>query len=1019
MIPVSHSPTPPAPTAITIVGDEPTLAERALPPDVADPIFDALGVAVSIFDRDGRLLTGSRQHRICRSFFHQAPSTRAICLVHNEALARCAMAQQQGQHQYLCPNGFMLGVAPIKLEDERVGSMIVGPLLLDPPAPALWRQRAAAHGWDEADFLAAAAEVPVVSAIRLDALVKLLLAYSRNLLVRCEAEHSARKTSEQARDDAVRERRLADETAALLHAMIDDLPGIVATKDGDGRYLLVNRTMAELFDLTPAAIVGATDAELLAEHTQTEYEQHSLALMASGQTEVIDEAIVDRRSGRVRYFRVTKRPFTTAEGWVRLLLIGQEITELQQAQAEVERVHGRFEFAMDMTGDGVWEWNVATDEVEHNAPWARILGLPEDVHHNPLVRFTERIHEDDAHILSAGIAGILAGDIGITGQYRIRRTDGRVIWGRSFGRVAERDAAGQPLRVVGRLSDVTAEHEANEAQRIAAVAFETQQGMVVTDSAARILRVNQAFTEITGFSAEEVIGHNPSMLRSGRHSPAFYCEMWAVLERTGRWQGEVWNRRKNGEIYPEWLNIASVRDEGNVVSHYVAAFSDITARLEAQNRISHLAFYDSLTELPNRRLLLDRLNHAIADHRRNGQHAALIFLDLDHFKTLNDTLGHDMGDRLLMLVAERLRGLMRESDTVARLGGDEFVVVLEHLGTTLEIATAVADRVAKKICAALAKSYRLNDHSHYSSASLGVCLFPAADSSAESLLKQADLALYKAKGAGRNQVRFYSAELQAAINQRARIEAGLRQALKQERFEFHFQPQVDGERRVVGAEALLRWRTASGELVMPGDFIAIAEDTGLIVPIGERAIDAACAQLARWAHQPHTAGLTLAINISACQTRQANFVEVVQAAIERYGVDPRRLKLELTESQAIAHIDRIVSKMRILRDVGVLFSLDDFGTGYSSLSALRKLLLEQIKIDQSFICSLDSNEEDAVIVRAIVAMSKSLQLEVLAEGVETEAQYQILRKLGCDVYQGYLFARPLPIEAFEAMLASR
>ncbi|MEG0821426.1 MAG: EAL domain-containing protein, partial [Burkholderiaceae bacterium] len=864
---------------------------------------------------------------------------------------------------------------------------------------------------------------PVFSRHRVEALIALFASYGTALISHWETGRAAATASEKIRRFAHIQATTANETDALLHAIIDDLPGLVALKDEQGRYLMANRTLAELYGKTPADMVGRLDEELQPEPEHPACAQrHSLDVLASGATQVVDQAMIDQSSGRERHFRLTKRPFTGARGEQRLLIVGQEISELLQAQVATRQAKNRLEFALGIAGDAVWEWDIESGRIIHNEQWRRTFDAPNDGFEHSYAEFISLIHPDDRERFRRHCAAVDADDK-LECEHRMETYLGRKIWVRVRGRVSERNPSGRALKMIGRITDITAERATAEAQRIAAVAFESQEGMIVTDRHARILRVNHAFTELTGYSAEEAIGHTPSLLRSGRHDATFYMTMWQQIAATGRWQGEVWNRRKNGDSFPEWLTITAVRDEIGAVSHYVGAFLDITEQKEAQTRISHLAFYDPLTGLPNRRLLLERLPQTTSEHRRSGQYGALIFLDIDHFKTLNDTLGHDVGDQFLRLVAQRLKQLVRETDTVARLGGDEFVILLPQLGTAIGTAVRVTATLAQKLCTALGQPYELDNRMLYSSASLGICLFPAHENAhedaAESLLKQADLALYKAKGAGRNQIRFYSPELQAAVDQRAQIEAGLHQALEQHQFELHFQPQIDADGHAIGAEALLRWRTAAGDWVMPNQFIAIAEDTGLIVPIGNWVIDTACAQLARWSSDPVTARLSLSINISERQTRQADFVQTVSAAVSRHRIDPYRLKLELTESLVIADIDQIVAKMLALRRIGVQFSMDDFGTGYSSLSALHQLPLEQIKIDQSFVRGLGSQSEDGVIVRAIIAMSRSLQLRVLAEGVETEAEFAVLRELGCDAYQGFLFGRPLPVAAFEQALRER
>ena len=566
---------------------------------------------------------------------------------------------------------------------------------------------------------------------------------------------------------------------------------------------------------------------------------------------------------------------------------------------------------------------------------------------------------------------------------------------------------------VGSISDITYRKEAEAELRIAATAFESQEGMVVTDPDGVILRVNRAFTESTGYAAEDVIGHTPRLLKSGRHDAAFYTAMWESLQRTGAWQGEIWDRRKNGEIYPKWLTISAVKRDDGVVTHYVATHQDITERKIAEERIRELAFFDQLTTLPNRTLLLDRLRQAMTASSRNGSYGALLFIDLDNFKTLNDTLGHDMGDLLLQQVAQRLVESVREGDTVARLGGDEFVVALSSLSMNIEEAATQTEAVGGKILTALNGVYQLNEIEYRSTASIGATLFRGHQASIDDLMKQADLAMYKSKARGRNALHFFDPDMETAVMERASLEAGLREALQQKQFVLHYQAQVIDGGRVTGAEVLVRWQHPLRGLVSPAEFISLAEETGLILPLGNWVLETACTQLARWSTRPAMSHLTVAVNVSAQQLHEADFVDQVLAIVRRTGANPNRLKLELTESLLVDSVEDVIEKMFALKAEGVGFSLDDFGTGYSSLSYLKRLPLDQLKIDQSFVRDILVDPNDAAIAKTIVALAQSLGLGVIAEGVETETQRAFLASSGCHAYQGYYFSRPLPVEGFE------
>jgi diguanylate cyclase (GGDEF)-like protein/PAS domain S-box-containing protein len=566
------------------------------------------------------------------------------------------------------------------------------------------------------------------------------------------------------------------------------------------------------------------------------------------------------------------------------------------------------------------------------------------------------------------------------------------------------------------IKEVDVRRAAEKQLTLAAEVFDNaKEGIMITDADQQILAVNDAFTRITGYSADEVVGQTPRLLKSEHQDQgnAFYAAIWAALKSEMHWQGEIWNRRKNGEVFPEWLSIAAVRDEEAIVSHYVAVFSDLTQRKAAERKIDHLAFYDILTDLPNRRLLLDRLQHALAASSRTGRGGALLFVDLDNFKSLNDIVGRDQGDLVLQQVAQRLAGCVRASDTVSRPGSDEFVVMLEDLSEGAQEAATQAEMVGEKILAALSQVYPLANYAHHSTVSIGVALFADRQEAVDGLLQRAESAMHHAKGAGRNTLRFFDPGMQAVITARAALESGLREAVQREQFLVYYQAQVDSSGRVTGAEALLRWLHPERGLVSPAEFIPLVEETRLILPVGQWVLDTACERLAAWADRPALAHLTIAVNVSACQFHDEGFVDQVLAALARSGAQPRRLKLELTESLLVEDVEEVIAKMTVLKAKGVDFSLDDFGTGYSSLSYLKRLPLDQLKIDQSFIRNILTDSNDAAIARMVVVLAESLGLAVIAEGVETEAQRDFLASQGCHAYQGYLFSRPLPVEDFE------
>ena len=582
-----------------------------------------------------------------------------------------------------------------------------------------------------------------------------------------------------------------------------------------------------------------------------------------------------------------------------------------------------------------------------------------------------------------------------------------------------RDDCGVAIGLGGVSTDITEMTRAEEQLRIAATAFESQEGMVVTDAQFKVLKVNHSFTRITGFSPADMAGQTPEILFA-QDDARLECErMWAVLRAKGYWEGEVKNRRKSGENYPQHLTVTAVKDSKGKVANYVLTMSDITMRKEAEDEIQRLAFYDALTGLPNRRFLAQRLNRGFASGTRSREHGALLFIDLDNFKFLNDSRGHSVGDLLLQQVAQRLLKCVREADIVARLGGDEFLVILTDLSAHALEAGARAESVGEKILASLDEPFELETHPHHSTGSIGITLFRENQAEFDELLKQADIAMYQAKHEGRNRLRFFDHRMQEAIAERAELERDLREAIQKTQFELYFQLQVDQSRIPFAAEALVRWNHPKRGLVGPSRFIQLAEETGLVIPIGRWVLEQACARLEAWQKNPHTDRLLLSVNVSARQFRQPDFVDQVRSAIASHQINAHLLKLELTESVLLENIEEATQTMDTLRQSGVRFALDDFGTGYSSLRYLKKLPIDQLKIDQSFVRDITVNQQDRAIVRTIIAMASNLSVDCIAEGVETEEEYRLLRGDGCQLFQGHLFGCAQPLSLFEAALGGQ
>lgn len=549
--------------------------------------------------------------------------------------------------------------------------------------------------------------------------------------------------------------------------------------------------------------------------------------------------------------------------------------------------------------------------------------------------------------------------------------------------------------------------------RIARATFDAQNATVVTDPQGVIVRVNAAFARTSGYSAQEVVGKPISLFKSDRHAPSFFEAVWQSLKSHGAWQGEIWTKSRSGQEGVALLNIKVVATPELGVTHYVGNFSDVSLIREAEALTHQLAYYDLLTHLPNRRMLRDRLTQALAGSERSGRFGALFLVNIDNFRAINDAAGLELGDLLLQALAQSLQALVREVDTVARPGDDEFVVLLQDLADNEHEALARAQIMGAKLQAAIPNPVNLKGNECACSLSVGGVLFQA-NNTFDELLVQADLALRQAKGAGRNTLRFFDPTMQAALDLRSTLESELAKALHWQQLRLYYQPQVNQALRVVGVEALIRWQHPLRGLVPPNEFIPLAEDTDLIFPIGLWVLQNACAQIKIWQGQPHMQALQVAVNVSARQFGQADFVLQVQAALAASGANPARLKLELTESLVLENVRDVIEKMHAIKRFGVSFSMDDFGTGYSSLAYLAQLPIDQLKIDKSFVQNIPGKMSDETITRTIIKMVRGLGMDVIAEGVETQVQREFLAHHGCHTYQGYLFSQPLPLVQFEA-----
>lgn len=571
-------------------------------------------------------------------------------------------------------------------------------------------------------------------------------------------------------------------------------------------------------------------------------------------------------------------------------------------------------------------------------------------------------------------------------------------------------AGGEMVYLIG--EDLTERMALEKYHRLSKSVFEnTIEGISITDSDGIIEMVNPAFTRITGYSKEEAVGKNPSILRSEAHDDEFYRNMWNSLKKKGEWKGEIWNRRKSGEAYPEWLSINAIRDAKGRVRHYIAVFHDISEIKDREEKLKFHADFDALTGLPNRMLFVDRLERSIAYAERNNQMMAILFLDLDNFKKINDSCGHHVGDLFLKEVASRLSAICRREDTVARLGSDEFIFILPRNTDELNAAAAV-----RRIRSALEKPICIKEHEFYVSISIGVTVFPNDGTTVELLMKNAEMALNRAKREGEGNVLFYTSTMSDLVARRVEIENGLRKAVDKGELRVLYQPKVEtGTGMVTGSEALMRWHRSEGEVVSPMEFIPVAEEIGVIFPMGEWILREAARQTRAW-HDMGFSHMTIAVNLSAKQFKDEMLVEMIGRVLADSGLKPSFLNLEITENIVMEDVEKAVKIMLSLSGMGIGISIDDFGTGYSSLSYLKKFPLNVLKIDKSFVRDIPDSDDDVAIAMAILSLAKNMNLKVVAEGVETVEQLEFMEKNGCDEIQGYLFSKPVEPSALTELL---
>ena len=783
-----------------------------------------------------------------------------------------------------------------------------------------------------------------------------------------------------------------------LHDAVSNLSEAFALFDSDGNLVVFNRRFEELYPWLKERVEGVSLNELQAVaggHVKNRNLEGEPIIDSLPKGQYLEEL-----ENGTWYLASNNR---TTEGG--LVCVRSDITESKRAEADLRKLGRVLEQSpasvLITNTDGVIEYV--------NPRFEKVSGYSakEAIGKNP--RFLQGGDKTKLDYQEMWMS-LLAGKEW-RGMFHNRRKDGSIYW-ESASISPLRDERGNITHFIAVKEDITAQKRAEDQLRMNATVFDTTaEGIMVTDEENRIKTVNPAFSRITGYSQEDVLGHMPNILSSGRHSQSFYEKLWESVLQKGYWSGEIWNRRKDGSVFPEWLSISSIKGENGVAKEFVAVFSDITKHKEDEEQIRYQANYDALTGLPNRSLLSDRLNQAIVSAHRENWMLAVLFLDLDHFKVVNDTFGHVVGDELLQLVSARIKACLRESDTVARFGGDEFVILLQDV-TEMDSVAHVADTIIEQIT----KVFSLYGREIYIGASIGITVYPDDAVNTDSLLRNADMAMYQAKEQGRNTYQFFTASMQQHTLERRQLELDLRQAIKRNELEVYYQPVINPKlNKVVSVEALLRWHHPHRGMVSPAIFIPVAEDSGQIGPIGDWVLKKSCQQLKKW-HDAGLSDLKLAVNLSSRQRELGLQAEHLKQVLDETGIASDFLTLEITESLLLRDTEEAMTWLSGFKELGVSLSVDDFGTGYSSLSYLKRFPVDVLKIDRSFVCDLPNDLEDAILVKTIVAMADSLNLALIAEGVETLEQTEFLVDIGCENLQGYYYSKPLTAENLDVFL---
>lgn len=725
------------------------------------------------------------------------------------------------------------------------------------------------------------------------------------------------------------------------------------------------------------------------------------------------------KEGVIKEVRIWQKPLIIQGSYSGAVIGFEQVSTAVEEEVPSQNINSsieRYQLLIESTQVVLWEYDLLSKHFTFISPQAEaVFNYPIRLWYNPGF-WEEKIHPLDRAAVIEKTEEMKASSDQYELEYRMMKADGDIVYIKDYITVVKEN--NQPIALRGVFADVSSQKTHEEQLRLSATVFESSDAVCITDSKGKIIQVNNGFTRITGYAENEVIGRNPNVLSSGRQSQSYYQKMWHEIQHNNHWQGEIWNKRKNGEIYAEWLTITPVFDDDNNVSNYVGIFSDISDKKQIEQEVEYKSSHDALTGLPNRDMLYRELKEAIRHTVNIGSEGALLFLDLDEFKLINDSMGHKFGDLLLMQVAERLSECISSGDTLARIGGDEFAILLPSISHDKTQIKKCIDKISHNIQAIFANSFDVDGRHLHITGSVGITIFSKKNECAGDVLRQADTAMFRAKDAGKNQVKSFVPEMHHRIERHLLIHNELSLAVKRNELSVHFQPLYDINEKMITAEALLRWNHKELGNISPSEFIPIAEQSGLIVSLGDFVINKVCEFLSKWKSHKNFGLKRIDINVSCQQFERDDFYSKLKNVLIKNKIPRGLLGLELTEEVMAGDIDKIINTFMRLKGLGIHFSIDDFGTGYSSLRYIKRLPIDNLKIDQSFVNDIPYDKSDCIMVNTIVAMARQMDLTVTAEGVETVEQKLFLQNLECDYYQGFLFNKPVCMEEFEVLFQS-